>query len=70
MKKMIPIYVLLLAILGAFVFQLRETQALRAELVGIRKEQLKRAPRDGPFPPGAGTPVFVTNEPLKVSGER
>jgi len=69
MKKMIPIYVLLLAILGAFVFQLRETQALRAELAGIRKEQVKGPTAGGPWA-GRGLPVYVTNEPLKVSSER
>lgn len=66
MKKMIPIYVLLLAILGAFVFQLRETRALRTELAGIRKEQLKKS-SGPPFAPFAGIPVYVTNEPLYVS---
>jgi hypothetical protein len=41
MKKMIPVYELLLAILGVFIFQLRETQALRAELTRIGKQQLR-----------------------------
>lgn len=70
MKKMIPIYFLLIAILGVFVFQLRETQALREELAGIRKEQVRRPASGGPVPPGAGLPVYITNEPLKVSSER
>lgn len=51
MKKMIPVYVLLLAILGVFIFQLRETQALRAELTRIGKQQLQATP-GGPYPPG------------------
>jgi len=70
MKKLIPIYVLLVAILGVFIFQLRETQAMKAELAGIRKEQVRRPTGGGPLPPGAGLPVYVTNEPLKVSSER
>jgi len=76
MKKTIPIplYLLLLAILVVFVLQLRETKALKAELkaqlAGIRSEQLKQ-PADGrPLPPGAGVPVFVTNYPLEVSINR
>lgn len=66
MKKMIPVYVLLLAILCVFVFELRELKAMRTELAGIRKEQVKRPTYGGPVPPGAGLPVFVTNEPLEV----
>ena len=65
MKKLIPIYVLLLAIFVVFTIQLRETQALRAELTRIGKQQLRAT--DGPYPPGAGIPVFITNQPIEVS---
>jgi hypothetical protein len=70
MKKTIPIYILLLAILGLFGLQLRETRALREELTGIRKEQLKQPTGGRILPVGAGIPVFVTNRPLPVSVER
>lgn len=69
MKNPIPLYVLLGAILALFVIQLRETRALKAELVGIRKEQLRQPPAR-PLPPYAGIPVFITNEPLTVEIEK
>lgn len=50
-KKMIPVYVLLLAILCVFVFELREFKGMRTELAGIRREQLKD-PHGGPPGPG------------------
>lgn len=69
MKKMIPVYILLLAILGVFIFELRELKAMRVELVGIRREQVKRY-SGGPIGMGGGQPVFVTNEPLEVKTAR
>jgi hypothetical protein len=53
MKKMIPVYVLLLAIRGVFAFELRELRAMRNELAGIRKEQVKGPTHGGPVPPRA-----------------
>jgi hypothetical protein len=76
MKKTIPIpiYILLLAILFVFVLQWREARALRvelkAELVGIRNEQLKQPFGGPPLPPGAGIPVYVTNPTLDVAIKR
>ena len=76
MKKTIPlpIYLLLLAILVVFIMQLRETKALKAELkaelAGIRREQLQQPVAGPPLPAGAGVPVFVTNYPLNVSINR
>ena len=70
MKNPIPLYVLLGAILALFVIQLHETRALKAELVGIRKEQLRQPPDARPLPPYAGIPVFITNEPLTVEIEK
>lgn len=70
MKNPIPLYVLLGAILALFMIQLLETRALKAELVAIRKEQLKQPPAGRPLPPYAGIPVFITNEPLAVEIEK
>ncbi len=66
MKKLIPAYVLLTAILVVFVLELREMRAMRSEL----QLQLRPLSQRRPFPPGAGIPVFVTNERLQVKNER
>ncbi len=70
MKKVIPIYVLLTAILVVFVLELREIRAMRSELNSMRDVSLRRLNQRYPFAPGTGIPVFVTNEPLQVQNGR
>jgi hypothetical protein len=72
MKKMILVYVLQLAMLATFLFVglrvLEELRATRAELVGIREEQLKQPSlRMGR---GGAIPVEVTNSSLSVTVSR
>ncbi len=66
MKKLIPVYALLTTLLVVFVLELRETRAMRSEL----QLELRQLSQRRPFPPGAGIPVFVTNEPLQIKNER
>jgi len=42
MKKMIPVYLLLAAILTVGILLLRKAEAMRTELAGIRSEQFKQ----------------------------
>ena len=72
MKKMIPVYVLQLAMLAMFVFVsfrvLREMESIREEIqasTGAVTESGPRQPRSAP-----AMRVIVVNEPLDVSINR
>lgn len=74
MRKMIPVYLIQLAILGTVVMVgmmlLRKAEAIRSELAGIRSEQLKQPSGAGRRPWRSGVvplPVEVMNEPLGVT---
>ena len=65
MKKMVPIYLLQLAIFVALVMVLGELRALRtmsAELTGI-KQQMAAPQGMRPARAGGGIPVYVTDGP-------
>jgi hypothetical protein len=75
MKKMLPAYVLLLALLGALIFSIhaldKRLNAIQGELAGIRSEQLTRFNGRAPRQVGEGPLlVEVTNTPLEVEVQR
>ncbi len=70
MKRMIPVYVLLTAILASCVtfgfLLLRKTETMRAEVAALRREQVKAT---NPFRVGLALQVEVVNRPtVRVDG--
>ena len=64
MKQMIPVYILLLAILGVFALGVRELRGIRSELIDISREQMVSHA-------GEGVPVKITNtSPILVDKAR
>ncbi len=65
MKKMIPVYLLQLAILVSLIFilrELRELRTLNTELTGIR-QQMATPQGIRPARSGGGIPVYITDGP-------
>ena len=62
MKKMIPVYILLTAILTVGILLLRKAEAITSELAGVRSEQFKQPKPGRPSPREATIPVYVVND--------